>query len=341
MSNVITNEDASTTGAQSTLQGSMTSAVTDALNSLSVTETNSTTANAIPKYTTWIRVLEDIGDWNLTDAEELGIPRLKLHTGDILKVEERRPQNDFWIGSNGKDTGSFPIDPRLEPVVYSKVISLHDKTIDLGEDEIPFRAGQVMDVVAVLSNWRVRVSFDSISSNGKQRFQGIVPLILMDPIPPEGMTDNPKPESDPDAIDQFRRWKRVPEFSVRVLSDYKAQSEKEIDLVVNDIVVVTKVWAEVYYYGSKNGHFGGFSASHVSKDLSMSTRPPYHRYYVRVMWDYLSGTHNQMNLVSNEIIEVMWINPSGWWEGRSRDGKRRGLFPANYVRRVVDARAAL
>ncbi|KAG8813081.1 hypothetical protein FRC18_002686 [Serendipita sp. 400] len=198
-----------------------------------------------------------------------------------------------------------------------------------------------MDVVAVLSNWRVRVSFDSISSNGKQRFQGIVPLILMDPIPPEGMTDNPKPESDPDAIDQFRRWKRVPEFSVRVLSDYKAQSEKEIDLVVNDIVVVTKVWAEVYYYGSKNGHFGGFSASHVSKDLSMSTRPPYHRYYVRVMWDYLSGTHNQMNLVSNEIIEVMWINPSGWWEGRSRDGKRRGLFPANYVRRVVDARAAL
>ncbi|KAG8771074.1 hypothetical protein FRB91_001451 [Serendipita sp. 411] len=109
MSEVITNENASATGAQSTLQ-----AATDALNLLSFIETSSTTTTyGIPKYTTWVRVLEDVDDWDQTVVESYGRPGLKLRAGDILKVEERLPQNDFWVGSNGKDVGLFPIDPRL------------------------------------------------------------------------------------------------------------------------------------------------------------------------------------------------------------------------------------
>ncbi|KAG8829366.1 hypothetical protein FRC18_009371 [Serendipita sp. 400] len=79
------------------------------------------------------------------------------------------------------------------------------------------------------------------------------------------------------------------------------------------------------------------------QDLTMSTRPPHHPYYVRVRWDYIAGAYNQMDLVPNETIEVIWVSPSpnGWWKGRSRDGKRRGFIPASYVRRMVDARTAM
>ncbi|KAG8752030.1 hypothetical protein FRC14_007432 [Serendipita sp. 396] len=77
-----------------------------------------------------------------------------------------------------------------------------------------------------------------------------------------------------------------------------------------------------YYYGSKKDRFGSCSTSHISKDLTMSTRPPHHPYYVRVRWDYTAGAYNQMDLVPNEVTEVIWISPNGWWEGRSRDGKR-------------------
>ncbi|KAG8813082.1 hypothetical protein FRC18_002687 [Serendipita sp. 400] len=334
MSEVVTNENASATGAQSTLQ-----AATDALNSLSFIETSSTTTYGIPKYTTWVRVLEDVDDWDQTVVESYGRPGLKLRAGDILKVEERLPQNDFWVGSNGKDIGLFPIDPRLAPVVYSKVIGLYDNTADLEEGDVPFRAGQVMDVVSMPSNWWVRVNFDDRipSRDGKQRLEGTVPFTLTEPVPPEGMSDNPKPECDPDAIDKHPRWENVPEFNVRVLCTYKAQSEREVDLETNDIVVVTKVWASVWYYGSTNGRFGRVSTNHVSKNLTMSTRPPYHRYYVRAMWDRTPGVPGQLDIVLNEVIEVIWINSNGWWEGRSRDGKRQGLFPASYVRRVADA----
>ncbi|KAG8844359.1 hypothetical protein FRC20_003572 [Serendipita sp. 405] len=325
MSEVITNENASATGAQSTLQ-----AATDALNLLSFIETSSTTTTyGIPKYTTWVRVLEDVDDWDQTVVESYGRPGLKLRAGDILKVEERLPQNDFWVGSNGKDA----------PVVYSKVIGLYDNTADLEEGDVPFRAGQVMDVISMPSNWWVRVSFDDriSSKNGKQRLEGTVPFTLTEPVPPEGMSDNPKPECDPDAIDKHPRWENVPEFDVRVLCTYKAQSEREVDLETNDIVVVTKVWASVWYYGSTNGRFGRVSTNHVSKNLTMSTRPPYHRYYVRAMWDRTPGVPGQLDIILNEVIEVIWINSNGWWEGRSRDGKRQGLFPASYVRRVADA----
>ncbi|KAG8774690.1 Intersectin-2 [Serendipita sp. 411] len=347
MSSETTDETVSTSAAQSTSQDSTASTVTNGMNSLSLKEINSTEIGVIPKYTTWIRVLEDVDDdWDQSVAQEVVIPKLKLRAGDILKVEDRLNRTDLWVGSNGDDIGLFPIDSRLAPVVYSKVISLYEHTNDLDRDDIPFQAGQIMDVVTVPSNWWIWASYDWTSPTGEtKRFSGTVPFNLTEPIPPEGMKDNPKPEPDLGTMEKYPNWEDVPEFSVRALWNYKAQSEREIDLVSNEVIVVTKVWGDTWYYGSKNGRSGSFSSGYVSKDLSRpastSIRPPYHRYYVRAQYDYNSTGRNQMNLVANEIIEVIWINSDGWWEGRSRDRKRRGLFPSNYVRKMADDRVIM
>ncbi|KAG8810708.1 hypothetical protein FRB91_009264 [Serendipita sp. 411] len=82
MSSETTDETVSTSAAQSTSQDFTASAVTNGMNSLSLKEIKSTGIGVIPKYTTWVRVLEDVDDdWDQSVAEVV-IPKLKLRAGD-------------------------------------------------------------------------------------------------------------------------------------------------------------------------------------------------------------------------------------------------------------------
>ncbi|KAG8826300.1 Sorbin and SH3 domain-containing protein 2 [Serendipita sp. 399] len=301
---------------------------------------------APPKYTTWVRVLENVDDEMESASKDLGYSMLKLRMGDVIKVEQRINRTDYWLGSNGSDTGLFPLDERLAPVIHSQVRALYDYT-PTDTEEIPFQCGQIMDVVTQQSNWWIWGSYDGTSeSDETKRFSGVVPFNFVEPVPPDGEVDNPEPSRDPSEakVKQYPKWEEVPPFRVRVIWDYKAQSERELNLVADELVLVTQVWGNSWYQGWKEFRSGTFSVNYVTKDLSIpirATRPPYHRYYVRAEYSYEATAPNEINIFYGEVIEVLWITLDGWWEGRSRDGKRRGLFPSNYTRKISDGWRAL
>ncbi|KAI9305350.1 hypothetical protein BJ944DRAFT_249125 [Cunninghamella echinulata] len=50
-----------------------------------------------------------------------------------------------------------------------------------------------------------------------------------------------------------------------------------------------------------------------------------------VLFSYDAGEANEMALVEGEVIVEIDQVDEGWWYGISEDGKKQGLFPANYV----------
>ncbi|KAI9256458.1 hypothetical protein BDA99DRAFT_441889 [Phascolomyces articulosus] len=50
-----------------------------------------------------------------------------------------------------------------------------------------------------------------------------------------------------------------------------------------------------------------------------------------VLFGYTAGEANEMTLVEGEVVVQIDQVDEGWWYGVSEDGKKQGLFPANYV----------
>ncbi|KAI8337483.1 hypothetical protein BC941DRAFT_461129 [Chlamydoabsidia padenii] len=50
-----------------------------------------------------------------------------------------------------------------------------------------------------------------------------------------------------------------------------------------------------------------------------------------VLFGYDAGESNEMTLLEGEVITEIDQVDEGWWFGISEDGKKQGLFPANYV----------
>ncbi|CAO3642663.1 unnamed protein product [Cunninghamella echinulata] len=50
-----------------------------------------------------------------------------------------------------------------------------------------------------------------------------------------------------------------------------------------------------------------------------------------VLFSYDAGEANEMALIEGEVIVEIDQVDEGWWYGISEDGKKQGLFPANYV----------
>ncbi|KAI7876445.1 hypothetical protein K492DRAFT_210329 [Lichtheimia hyalospora FSU 10163] len=50
-----------------------------------------------------------------------------------------------------------------------------------------------------------------------------------------------------------------------------------------------------------------------------------------VLFGYAAGEENEMTLNEGEVVVQIDQVDEGWWYGMSEDGKRQGLFPANYV----------
>ena len=52
--------------------------------------------------------------------------------------------------------------------------------------------------------------------------------------------------------------------------------------------------------------------------------------YVRALADYTPTEDTELTLYEGEVVLVLRKDPSGWWEGRSSNG-RIGWFPSNFV----------
>jgi len=55
------------------------------------------------------------------------------------------------------------------------------------------------------------------------------------------------------------------------------------------------------------------------------------------LYRYQSTAEDELSFSVGEIIEVYDMTLVTWWEGRKRNGQM-GLFPVNYITRVMDRR---
>lgn len=63
-----------------------------------------------------------------------------------------------------------------------------------------------------------------------------------------------------------------------------------------------------------------------------STAKPHHQgVSATVLFAYEASENNEMSLNEGEIVHQIDQVDEGWWFGVSEDGKKQGLFPANYV----------
>lgn len=64
-------------------------------------------------------------------------------------------------------------------------------------------------------------------------------------------------------------------------------------------------------------------------------------FFVRAVYDYRSDDPSALQIVRGDVIEVLTVLESGWWDGLI--GEERGWFPSNYAIKIskAEAKAAL
>jgi son of sevenless-like protein len=65
----------------------------------------------------------------------------------------------------------------------------------------------------------------------------------------------------------------------------------------------------------------------------------YNTLFCRALYDYVAQDPSALSFRTNDIIEVLTQQPSGWWDGLL--GEERGWFPSNYVTIISDEEAEL
>ncbi|KAG8816991.1 hypothetical protein FRC17_000099, partial [Serendipita sp. 399] len=295
--------------------------------------------DAPTQYTTYVRAIDAISGNFPNIGEIYGVNGLRVKKGEVFEIWERW-NGDYWLGSINGWCGLVPIDSRTAPLVGSQVRAIWARTAT-NSDELSFEAGQIIGVVTQLSNWWIMGEYETpgVDGGSSQRHQGIVPFNFVESIPPEGLDDNIcRISVHTSSGDPSTRWIRTPGLQVRAQWSYKAPKESDMDLKAGEIINVTRKWSDTWYYGYANERVGRFPAKYVTEDLNrvvyVRKRPPHSRFYVRARYDYTPAAEKRMTLIKNEIIEILWILSSNWYEGRSLDGKRKGSVPATFVREI-------
>ncbi|KAI8885354.1 hypothetical protein K501DRAFT_331963 [Backusella circina FSU 941] len=83
-------------------------------------------------------------------------------------------------------------------------------------------------------------------------------------------------------------------------------------------------------------------AVHASQSAAagVAASSPHQGVCAVVMFEYDASEANEMTLVEGEVIQQIDQVDEGWWFGISEDGKKQGLFPANYVEVLEEAAPA-
>ncbi|KAI5479345.1 cell division control protein Cdc25 [Pseudohyphozyma bogoriensis] len=70
--------------------------------------------------------------------------------------------------------------------------------------------------------------------------------------------------------------------------------------------------------------------------------PPAPPFYVKALYPFSGGENTSaISFRQGEVIEVLSMLASGWWDGVIVDGKVRGWFPSNYVQVITNEEAAV
>eukprot|EP01099_Mayorella_cantabrigiensis_P001867 TRINITY_DN1818_c0_g1_i1.p1 TRINITY_DN1818_c0_g1~~TRINITY_DN1818_c0_g1_i1.p1 ORF type:complete len:459 (+),score=97.96 TRINITY_DN1818_c0_g1_i1:125-1501(+) len=109
------------------------------------------------------------------------------------------------------------------------------------------------------------------------------------------------------------------------LYNYTGKTPHELSFVRGDIIeVIEKAEENGWWEGILGDQRGVFPSNFVTQARR-----------VQAVYDYMSTDETQLSFVKDELLEVFAEMESGWWEGRVVGfGKRRGLFPSNFVTEI-------
>ncbi|KAK0188060.1 hypothetical protein F5146DRAFT_1207876 [Armillaria mellea] len=141
--------------------------------------------------------------------------------------------------------------------------------------------------------------------------------------------------------------------TARVIFDFKATSEFELSVTDGATVSVLEPddgsgWVKVCDTRGNDGLVPATYLAHGDEDSAPTPTPSSFKYpgkeqgsgqYVRVIYQYEAGGHDEIGLREGEVIELS-SGPTGgqhygdgWWEGFNSTGQK-GIFPSNYVEMV-------
>jgi len=93
---------------------------------------------------------------------------------------------------------------------------------------------------------------------------------------------------------------------------------------------------------STSSSSSGLRAIQRQQELQQETpavEEQYNTLFCRALYDYEAQDASALSFRTDDIIEVLTQQPSGWWDGLL--GEERGWFPSNYVTIISDEEAEL
>lgn len=127
--------------------------------------------------------------------------------------------------------------------------------------------------------------------------------------------------------------------SVKVLFEYEAEQEDELNLKVGDIVKNVDVQNGGWWEGEIGGKRGVFPENFVELIKSDENKAPpptaaaaESKKQAKVTFQYEPEQDDELALEVGEIVEVLEDDDEGWWKG-SLNGKI-GMFPSNFVEKI-------
>lgn len=116
-----------------------------------------------------------------------------------------------------------------------------------------------------------------------------------------------------------------------VESESEGKSLEEIPLVrVGGLETPKRIVSEEE--GPHNGENGTENLSAPNRTPVVEAPQPVVLRTVESMFDFTSEEDIELSLKRGELIDVYRMTLDGWWEGRSKESGRVGLFPYNFVR---------
>lgn len=126
---------------------------------------------------------------------------------------------------------------------------------------------------------------------------------------------------------------------MKVLFEYEAEQEDELNLKVGDIVKNVDVQNGGWWEGEIGGKRGVFPENFVELIKSDENKAPpptaaaaESKKQAKVTFQYEPEQDDELALEVGEIVEVLEDDDEGWWKG-SLNGKI-GMFPSNFVEKI-------
>lgn len=135
-------------------------------------------------------------------------------------------------------------------------------------------------------------------------------------------------------------------MSVKVLFDYDAEQDDELNLKVGDVVTNVSIQDGGWWEGELRGKRGMFPENFVERiqnvkdDAPPVPQPPTAessggcKYKAKVTFQYEPVQDDELALEIGDLVEVLEDDEEGWWRGKVKG--KIGMFPSNFVEVVKE-----